>query len=580
MGNIRTLCKTAMVIMMGNGYPALATVYDSNGSSTNIQYIHNTLAQNGDTISIPTGTFTWTLPVTISKAVKLKGQGSGRIIGNSKSQIAIGTGSKTFTTTRTIPGITAGQVIRVAKMPIHSGPGRENYMEGTVTSYSGTTLVLNVMQTGGSGTYKFWWIATKPATTIINNCSSVAAIQVDQPGTGSVEISGIQGVNTAGNSPAMVSLGAATYAGSKTLIHDCWFQQAGAVDSVLSSTNRCLIWSCSFDDTFSEVGLGLHLKMDRPQMEPSWSSPSTWGATDTNGATNFYIEDCDFHAYLNATDFDDNTRAVFRYNRLDNSGMASHGADSSPVGLRHVEIYNNELIFDNFGDCDGSVTLNVNWFFWQRGGSSVITDNILPAINSCAWGSKGNVLFSVLNIERSEGCYSCWTSYPAPHQIGQGYGNGAVYHSSSCNQANYGYYYIYSEPVYIWNNTGSGGNNTGLNADADECGNNQQLANYVQQGRDYIIGPKPGYQKFTYPHPLRGVGPSPTPTPGPSPSPTATATPTATSPPSPTPTATATPTATSPPSPTPTATGTPRPTPTATATPKHTPRPRPTRPPR
>ena len=30
------------------------------------------------------------------------------------------------------------------------------------------------------------------------------------------------------------------------------------------------------------------------------------------------------------------------------------------------------------------------------------------------------------------------------------------------------------------------------------------MADFVQAGRDYIIGAKPAYQKFTYPHPLRG----------------------------------------------------------------------------
>jgi hypothetical protein len=55
MGNIRTLCKTAIVILMGNGYSALSTVFDSDSLSTNIQSIHDTLAQNGDTITLPAG---------------------------------------------------------------------------------------------------------------------------------------------------------------------------------------------------------------------------------------------------------------------------------------------------------------------------------------------------------------------------------------------------------------------------------------------------------------------------------------------------------------------------------------------
>jgi len=229
------------------------------------------------------------------------------------------------------------------------------------------------------------------------------------------------------------------------------------------------------------------------------------GASDTNGAANFYVEDCDFHAILSSTDFDGDSRVVFRHNVLDNAALGSHGADTSPIGLRHVEIYDNELIFDNFGDCDGSVTLGLNWFFWMRGGTGVITDNILPAISSCAWGSKGNILFSVLNIRRNSGGYPCWATYPAPHQVGQGYGPEAAFHSHYSG-ANYGKldYYTYLEPVYIWHNSGNGGNQVSLNAEStDPCGNNQLLTNYIQAGRDYKLEPKPGYVKFTYPHPLR-----------------------------------------------------------------------------
>src|SRR5882762_2507230 len=37
------------------GFSALAADYDSDGSPTNIQYIHDTLSQNGDTVTLPSG---------------------------------------------------------------------------------------------------------------------------------------------------------------------------------------------------------------------------------------------------------------------------------------------------------------------------------------------------------------------------------------------------------------------------------------------------------------------------------------------------------------------------------------------
>jgi hypothetical protein len=63
--------------MIWNGFSALATVYDSDGSSTNVQFIHDTLAQDGDTISLPAGTFTWASKVIITKGVKIEGVGIG-----------------------------------------------------------------------------------------------------------------------------------------------------------------------------------------------------------------------------------------------------------------------------------------------------------------------------------------------------------------------------------------------------------------------------------------------------------------------------------------------------------------------
>jgi hypothetical protein len=72
MGNIRILCRSIVVIVVWNGFSALATVYKSDGSAASVQGLHNA-ALNGDTITIPPGNFTWTTPVTISKAITLTG---------------------------------------------------------------------------------------------------------------------------------------------------------------------------------------------------------------------------------------------------------------------------------------------------------------------------------------------------------------------------------------------------------------------------------------------------------------------------------------------------------------------------
>src|SRR4029453_222295 len=53
-----------------------ANVWPSDGSAASVQYIHDNEAQNGDTITLPAGTFTWSTTVTISKGITLQGAGS------------------------------------------------------------------------------------------------------------------------------------------------------------------------------------------------------------------------------------------------------------------------------------------------------------------------------------------------------------------------------------------------------------------------------------------------------------------------------------------------------------------------
>src|SRR6267154_1673292 len=50
-----------------------ATIYNSDGSAANVQALTN-IATDGDTITLPVGTFSWATTVTISKAITLQGQ--------------------------------------------------------------------------------------------------------------------------------------------------------------------------------------------------------------------------------------------------------------------------------------------------------------------------------------------------------------------------------------------------------------------------------------------------------------------------------------------------------------------------
>src|SRR5215467_15203584 len=51
-----------------------ATVWPSDGSDANVQAIHDTNAQDGDTITLPAGTFIWTAGVSLTKGITVRGQ--------------------------------------------------------------------------------------------------------------------------------------------------------------------------------------------------------------------------------------------------------------------------------------------------------------------------------------------------------------------------------------------------------------------------------------------------------------------------------------------------------------------------
>jgi len=91
---------------------------------------------------------------TAAEAARDQAQGyAAALKGTSTSSIAIGTGSKTFTT-QAGKQFAAGQFVLVL-----SDADPTNYMHGQVTSYSGTTLVVNVTNVGGSGTHTDWSIS-------------------------------------------------------------------------------------------------------------------------------------------------------------------------------------------------------------------------------------------------------------------------------------------------------------------------------------------------------------------------------------------------------------------------------------
>ena len=160
----------------------------------------------------------------------------------------------------------------------------------------------------------------------------------------------------------------------------------------------------------------------------SWTTADTMGARDTTGCANVYIEDSTFVGGSNGiSDCDDGCRMVIRYNTFgyggqDSGGPNSHGQDTSPIGMRHMEIYDNDFLFPDHtcNNCGNQCLSNVNQFIWNRGGTGVIFDNYFDHLSSQCWGTKTEIRFDIRGAEDARPQGSCGnTHYPVPHQIGQ-----------------------------------------------------------------------------------------------------------------------------------------------------------------
>lgn len=114
------------------------------------------------------------------------------LIGTSTSSLLIEVASKTFAT-QAGKLFASGQFITAS-----SAADSANFMFGQVTSYSGTTLIVNVLVVGGSGTLADWNLSVSGA----RGAQGIQGIQGDPGASGSltkVEESGATRTATAGN---------------------------------------------------------------------------------------------------------------------------------------------------------------------------------------------------------------------------------------------------------------------------------------------------------------------------------------------------------------------------------------------
>jgi len=90
----------------------------------------------------------------------------------STTSVSIATGSQTFTVAESGKPYVVGTPLRAA-----SQADPDNFMDGTVTAYSGTSLTIDIKNTGGSGTYADWNITIGGGTALFEVPSVVSIVQ-------------------------------------------------------------------------------------------------------------------------------------------------------------------------------------------------------------------------------------------------------------------------------------------------------------------------------------------------------------------------------------------------------------------
>lgn len=332
------------------------------------------------------------------------------------------------------------------------------------------------------------------ACTLTDNSSNTAImITFTESTAGSVRFDGfdiIQGTGVHSNPYGVIKL-IATSGGEPILIQgNTYSMVTTSGDLIIADTNKGVIRG---NTQTAIVGSGLcfnNASFVRHKVNSgnSWSTGPSHGALDSTGRANLYIENNTLNRVAEAIDVDDRGRVVIRYNQIMNGAAGSHGADTSGLGSREMEVYGNTFVWDitpqTTGGCP-NVMQNVNAFIaFRGGGGNYIFANVVPDITSAEWGDKAEVAIFLEQLRRNAGNYACYNEgWPAPFQFGWGYTSGGT----QCGTTGV---FMDPEPTYIFNNSGAG--NYGSPAVSDypvnECGGGAgTITDYVHINREYYL---------------------------------------------------------------------------------------------
>ena len=516
-------------------------VIASNGSQTDVQAKHDAAA-DGDTITVPAGTFSWTGKLKLTKAVAVIGQTTT----DTKNGTAV---------TNTL--IQDGNVAREAIIELNGNGGQRVSGLAFTTTVAGNNYNGIIRLENGA----------KPIR--IDHCDFNKVLANVTIGI-FVQNWGVIDHIVRRNSPQGNAGVVHFWPGSHTDMGDSLFEVAagyGGPDFLFMEDN--------FMDGGTDITAGGKI-CHRNEIIINGNSFGSHGTgrtfTNGRGGRAYEVYNCEFRYPNNYSSIDgpDSGSSVYHDNKVvpHSRGIAgqvyrvsySFGSPFFGADGRNPWDKNDP----NAGHDSGTLTGNSsdsskNWTPNQwagycirnsgNGATATITGNTANSLTLYQWHDQGfnsGVRYEINKVQR------------VLDQPGLGAG-------AHINRATPAWPNQVSEPCYSWNNK-SADDGSNFNFTVNEAGFT------ILAGRDYFNDtPMPGYTQYQYPHPLVSGGPVTSPTPNPTPTATAIPAPSPTLPPTPnaTPTSTATATATSTATSTPTstATATVSPSPTATETP-------------
>ena len=422
--------------------PSFAVTTACNGSQSDCQS-KVTAATAGDIITIPSGTFTWSSPVSITKGVTIQGGGSSSVINI--------TGAGAFT----IPIGTSWGDIRICYLRLTgaSTSGQDMNFERGWNSLRVDHITWNTTSSRGIHVgYSTGWDDVYNGSYVSHQKMLVDHVTYNV---------------TSGGSPFILVYGR----GSRAWREDDGF----GTDNFIFIEDSSFTWpSYSLGHYVTDTEYAARIVFRYNTVTNGWVGTHDFGSTP-NSRGNRLVE-----MYNNTFTSDTYTGAYALNFVRGGTGIAFNNTITNYESINNPMIYRvgsgagyiGVMCQDSAGIkmCQDGAKHNASTGMPDSSGSAQCTSD-----SGCkdATGATGKCVY----IDNPSGA----GGYPCRDQLGRGIDNAAGENTSS--------------PLYWYNNTVNGVSNAAFDVGG--------YGAWIVSGRDYYNTPKTGYTPYTYPHPLQ-----------------------------------------------------------------------------